>query len=60
MINPRDFIDLLIEVGIEYFIGVPDSLMSSISKCLHFDFKTKIISYLQMKGVLWLLEWDTI
>ena len=41
MINPRDFIDLLIEVGIEYFIGVPDSLMSSISKCLHFDFKNK-------------------
>ncbi len=38
MINAKEFIERLNELEINFFTGVPDSLMSSFSKSLHFDF----------------------
>ena len=37
MINAKTFINELNKVGIEFYTGVPDSLMSEFSKSLHFD-----------------------
>ena len=39
MINATKFIEELKKLEINFFTGVPDSLMSSFSKSLHFDFK---------------------
>ena len=41
MINAKTFINELNKVGIEFYTGVPDSLMSEFSKSLHFDFDDK-------------------
>ena len=41
MINAKYFIEQLQKVGINFFIGVPDSLLSEFSKSLHFDFNDK-------------------
>ena len=38
MINANTFIGELKKLEINFFTGVPDSLMSSFSKSLHFDF----------------------
>ncbi len=38
MINAKKFIEELKKLEINFFTGVPDSLMSSFSKSLHFDF----------------------
>tara|TARA_B100000131_G_scaffold143459_1_gene139561 strand:+ start:6142 stop:7266 length:1125 start_codon:yes stop_codon:yes gene_type:complete len=38
MINAKIFIEELKKLGIHFFCGVPDSLMSEFSKSLHFDF----------------------
>ena len=39
MINAENFIKNLKKLDINFFSGVPDSLMSEFSKSLHFDFK---------------------
>tara|TARA_Y100001970_G_scaffold292571_1_gene434386 strand:- start:189 stop:1313 length:1125 start_codon:yes stop_codon:yes gene_type:complete len=39
MINAKKFIKELKKLDINFFCGVPDSLMSEFSKSLHFDFK---------------------
>lgn len=41
MIDAKGFIQELINNEINFFTGVPDSLMSEFSKSLHFDFKNK-------------------
>jgi phosphonopyruvate decarboxylase len=41
MINSKDFIKMLNLNDLNFFCGVPDSLMTSFSKSLHFDFKDK-------------------
>ena len=41
MINAKTFINELNKAGIEFYTGVPDSLMSEFSKSLHFDFDDK-------------------
>ena len=41
MINAKTFINELNKIGIEFYTGVPDSLMSEFSKSLHFDFDNK-------------------
>ena len=38
MIDSKNFIEKLQNLGIDFFCGVPDSLMSEFSKSLHFDF----------------------
>ena len=40
MINTKEFIEKLILNDINFFTGVPDSLLSGFES-LHFDFKTK-------------------
>ena len=41
MINTKEFIEQLILNDINFFTGVPDSLLSGFSESLHFDFKNK-------------------
>jgi phosphonopyruvate decarboxylase len=39
MIDAKQFINELKKIDIDFFCGVPDSLMSEFSKSLHFDFQ---------------------
>ena len=41
MLKAKNFINSLQGLGIDFFTGVPDSLMSEFSKSLHFDFNDK-------------------
>ena len=41
MLKAKNFINSLQSLGIDFFTGVPDSLMSEFSKSLHFDFNDK-------------------
>ena len=38
MIKAKNFINELKRLNVDFFSGVPDSLMSEFSKSLHFDF----------------------
>ena len=41
MINAKVFISELKKIGVDFYSGVPDSLMSEFSKSLHFDYDNK-------------------